>query len=177
MAQDEHGAIIDPHGGRADLASKLLRHVSGAFVEDPVRVLRIARFAARWPDFLSGARDPHAHGSDGARGEVDHLVAERIWQEFAKGLMERQPSRMFEVLRACGALARIFPELDRLWGVPQRADYHPEVDTGVHVMMVLDMAARLKASLPVRWACLCHDGQRHDAGRCLAKASATRCAA
>lgn len=157
MAQDEHGAIIDPHGGRADLASKLLRHVSGAFVEDPVRVLRIARFAARWPDFQVAPETHMLMVQMVREGEVDHLVAERIWQEFAKGLMERQPSRMFEVLRACGALARIFPELDRLWGVPQRADYHPEVDTGVHVMMVLDMAARLKASLPVRWACLCHD--------------------
>ena len=90
-------------------------------------------------------------------GEVDHLVAERVWQELARGLMERQPSRMFEVLRECGALQRLLPEVDRLWGVPQRADYHPEVDTGVHLMMVLDMSARLAASLPVRFACLCHD--------------------
>ncbi len=157
MAQDEHGAIIDPYNGQQDLADKLLRHVSPAFAEDPVRILRLARFAARFADFHV-ADDTLALARQMVdSGEVDSLVAERVWQELSRGLMEARPSRMFEVLRDCGALARLLPEADRLWGVPQRADYHPEVDTGVHLMMVLDMSARLKAGLPVRFACLGHD--------------------
>jgi len=139
------------------MQARVLRHVSPAFTEDPVRILRLARFAARFHDF-SVAPETLAlmqHMVQG--GEADHLVPERVWQELARGLMEERPSRMFEVLRQCGALARLLPELDRLWGVPQRPEYHPEVDTGVHVMMVLDMAAQLGASLAVRYACLGHD--------------------
>lgn len=157
MAQDDAGRIIDPYGGRADLQARLLRHVSPAFAEDPVRILRLARFAARWPDFRVAPETLALMRGMVAAGEVDALVAERVWQELARGLMEQRPSRLFEVLRDCGALARLLPEVDRLWGVPQRAEHHPEVDTGVHLMMVLDMAARLGASLPVRYACLGHD--------------------
>jgi tRNA nucleotidyltransferase (CCA-adding enzyme) len=150
-------ALIDPHGGRHDLQNRVLRHVTGAFAEDPVRILRLARFAARFPDFTVAPETRALMVHMVGHGEVDHLVPERVWQELSRGLMEQRPSRMFEVLRDCGALARLLPEVDRLWGVPQRADYHPEVDTGVHLMMVLDMSARLGASLPVRFACLCHD--------------------
>jgi len=157
IAQDESGALIDPHGGRRDLAAKVLRHVSPAFAEDPVRILRLARFAARFTDFNVAEETRALMGAMVANGEVDSLVPERIWQEVSRGLMEAMPSRMFDVLRDCGALARVLPEVDRLFGVPQRADFHPEVDTGVHLMMVLDMAARLEASLPVRYACLGHD--------------------
>ena len=149
--------LIDPFQGQADLAVKRLRHVTPAFREDPVRILRLARFAARFAGF-EVASDTQALVQQMVQaGEVDHLVAERVWQELAKGLLEEKPSRMFEVLRACQALTRLLPELERLWGVPQRAEYHPEVDTGVHVMLVLDMAARLQASLAVRFACLVHD--------------------
>ncbi len=157
MARDEGGAIVDPHGGRADLAARVLRHVSPAFAEDPVRILRVARFAARFADFSIAAETMDLMRGMTTAGEVDALVAERVWQELARGLMEARPSRMFEVLRECGALARLLPELDALWGVPQRADYHPEVDTGVHVMMVIDMAARLDGTLPARFAALTHD--------------------
>ena len=157
IAQDEHGTLIDPHGGQQDLEAKVLRHVSPAFCEDPVRILRVARFAARFEDFHVAAETEALMRQMVEAGEVDALVPERVWQELSRGLMERRPARMFEVLRACGALARLLPEVDRLWGVPQRADYHPEIDTGVHLMMVLDMAARLAASLPVRFACLGHD--------------------
>ena len=149
--------VIDPWGGLADLQAKLLRHVTPAFAEDPVRILRVARFAARFADF-SVANDTMALMRQMVEdGEVDHLVPERVWQELAKGLMSEQPSRMFEVLRACGALKVLLPELDRLWGVPQRPEYHPEVDTGVHMMLVMDMAARLNTPLSVRVACLMHD--------------------
>ncbi|WP_310449981.1 multifunctional CCA addition/repair protein [Sulfuritalea sp.] len=157
IARDEAGAIIDPHDGRADLAARILRHVSPAFAEDPVRILRVARFAARFADFTIAAETMALMRGMVAAGEVDALVPERVWQELARGLMEARPSRMFEVLRECGALARLLPELDALWGVPQRADYHPEIDTGVHVMMVIDMAARLGAALPARFAALTHD--------------------
>ena len=157
IAQDESGALIDPHGGQRDLAARLLRHVSPAFAEDPVRILRLARFAARFADFTVADETMQLMRQMVAQGEVDALVAERVWQELARGLMENKPSRMFEVLRECGALARLLPEVDRLWGVPQRADYHPEIDTGVHLMMVLDMSARLHGSLAVRFACLGHD--------------------
>ena len=157
MARDAAGAIIDPHGGRADIAARVLRHVSPAFAEDPVRILRVARFAARFADFTLAPETLQLMRSMVAAGEVDALVAERVWQELARGLMEARPSRMFAVLRECGALRRLLPELDALWGVPQRADYHPEVDTGVHVMMVIDMAARLGAALPARFAALMHD--------------------
>ncbi|MDP2825902.1 MAG: multifunctional CCA addition/repair protein [Sulfuritalea sp.] len=157
IAKDETGAIIDPHGGRADLAARVLRHVSPAFAEDPVRILRVARFAARFADFSIAAETMELMRGMVAAGEVDALVSERVWQELARGLMEARPSRMFEVLRECGALLRLLPELDALWGVPQRADYHPEIDTGVHVMMAIDMAARLGAELPTRFAALMHD--------------------
>jgi tRNA nucleotidyltransferase (CCA-adding enzyme) len=157
IAQAEDGTLIDPFNGRVDLESKLLRHVSPAFAEDPVRILRVARFAARFTDFSVAPETLALMQQMAAVGEVDALVAERVWQELAKGLLETRPSRMFETLRACGALAKLLPELDRLWGVPQRADYHPEIDTGLHVMMVLDMAARLQAPLPARFAALTHD--------------------
>jgi len=157
IAEDEDGTLIDPHGGRRDLDAKVLRHVSPAFAEDPVRILRLARFAARFADFQVAAETEALMREMVADGEVDALVPERVWQELSRGLMEDKPSRMFEVLRGCGALARVLPEVDRLFGVPQRADYHPEVDTGVHLMMVLDMAARLATSLAVRYACLGHD--------------------
>ncbi|MBY0464941.1 MAG: multifunctional CCA tRNA nucleotidyl transferase/2'3'-cyclic phosphodiesterase/2'nucleotidase/phosphatase, partial [Burkholderiales bacterium] len=130
--------LIDPHGGLADLRAGVLRHVGDAFREDPVRILRLARFAARFPTFTVAPTTMALMRDMVQSGEVAHLVAERVWQELSRGLMADKPSRMFEVLRDCGALAVLLPELDRLWGVPQRADYHPEVDTGVHVMMVLD---------------------------------------
>ena len=157
IARDEGGALIDPHGGRADIAARVMRHVSPAFAEDPVRILRVARFAARFSDFTVAPETMTLMRAMVAAGEVDALVAERVWQELARGLMEHTPSRMFAVLRECGALERLLPELDALWGVPQRADYHPEIDTGVHVMMVIDMAARLGAELPARFAALTHD--------------------
>lgn len=149
--------IIDPFNGRQDLQRRLLRHVTEAFSEDPVRILRVARFAARFADFSVAPETQTLMQRMVDEGEVDHLVPERVWQELSRGLMEQRPSRMFEVLRSCGALQRLLPEVARLWGVPQRADYHPEVDTGVHLMMVLDMSARLQAPLGVRFACLCHD--------------------
>ena len=150
-------ALVDPYGGLRDLRARVLRHVTPAFAEDPVRILRLAHFAARWPDF-SVAEDTLALMRQMVEdGEVDHLVPERVWQELSRGLMATRPSRMFEVLRECGALRVLLPELDRLWGVPQRAEHHPEIDTGVHVMMVLEQSARLQAPLAVRWACLMHD--------------------
>ena len=153
----DFSALIDPFGGQKDLQDKVLRHVTGAFREDPVRILRLARFAARFPDFSVAPETMALMQAMVAEGEVDALVAERVWQELARGLMEKTPSRMFEVLRESGALQKLLPEVARLWGVPQRADYHPEVDTGVHLMMVLDMSAQLEGSLAVRFACLCHD--------------------
>jgi len=157
IAQDEQGQLIDPHGGQRDLQAQLLRHVTDAFREDPVRILRVARFAARWPDFAV-APDTQALMQDMVQaGEVDALVRERVWQELAKGLMATRPSRMLQVLRACGALARLLPEVDRLYGVPQPAEHHPEIDTGVHLEMVLDHSALIGATLEVRFAALCHD--------------------
>jgi len=149
--------LVDPFGGRQDIADQVLRHVTPAFREDPVRILRLARFAARFTGFTVAPETQALMRQMVEDGEVDHLVAERVWQEIARGLMEAQPSRMFAVLRDCGALARLLPELDRLWGVPQSVEHHPEVDTGVHVMLVLDLAARLQAPLSVRFACLAHD--------------------
>jgi len=151
------GPIIDPYGGRDDLAARVFRHVGEAFVEDPVRILRLARFAARFDDFTVAPETSALLARMVAAGEADALVPERVWQELARGLMEHKPSRMFAVLRECGALARILPEVDLLWGVPQRAEYHPEIDTGVHVMMVLDYAAMRGYALPVRFAALTHD--------------------
>ena len=149
--------LVDPYGGQRDLQSRVLRHVTDAFREDPVRILRVARFAARFSDFRVAPETLQLMREMVQHGEADHLVAERVWQELARGLMEATPSRLFDVLIECGALKVLLPELDRLWGVPQRADYHPEIDTGVHLMMVLDMSARLRAPLPVRFACLVHD--------------------
>ena len=157
MAQAEDGTLVDPHGGRRDLEARVLRHVSEAFAEDPVRILRLARFAARWPDFSVAPETMALMRGMVAAGEVDALVAERVWQEVSRGLMERAPARMFEVLREAGALARLMPEVDALFGVPQPPVHHPEVDTGVHVMMVLGRCAATAQPLPVRWACLVHD--------------------
>ena len=150
-------AVFDPYHGVADLHAKVLRHVTEAFAEDPVRILRVARFAARFTDFSVAPETMALMQAMVQAGEVAHLVPERVWQEISRGLMQAQPERMFAVLRACGALAVLLPELDRLWGVPQRADYHPEVDTGVHTMLVLGQAVQQLAPLAVRWACLVHD--------------------
>lgn len=149
--------IFDPYCGVADLHAKVLRHVTEAFAEDPVRILRVARFAARFTDFSVAPETMALMQTMVQAGEVAHLVPERVWQEISRGLMEAQPERMFAVLRECGALAVLLPELDRLWGVPQRADYHPEVDTGLHTMLVLGQAVQQQAPLAVRWACLVHD--------------------
>jgi tRNA nucleotidyltransferase (CCA-adding enzyme) len=157
IARAADGTLIDPYGGQRDLAARVLRHVSPAFAEDPVRILRVARFVARFDGFSVAPETLALMRGMVDSGEVDHLVPERVWQELARGLMEPRPSRMFELLRECGALQRLLPEVARLWGVPQRAEYHPEVDTGVHLMMVLDMSARLDAPLTVRYACLGHD--------------------
>lgn len=156
IAKDEAGNIIDPFNGVADLEAGILRHVSPAFSEDPVRILRAARFAARFsfriaPETLA-LMNEMVHN-----GEVDALVPERVWQELARGLMEDNPSRMFYVLRECGALARILPEVDVLFGVPQPAHAHPEIDTGLHIMLAIDHAAEKNYSLPVRFATLTHD--------------------
>ncbi|HSV70179.1 MAG TPA: multifunctional CCA addition/repair protein [Methylibium sp.] len=192
IARAADGRLIDPYGGQRDLAARVLRHVSPAFAEDPVRILRLARFAARFADFTVAPETEVLLRSMVEAGEVDALVPERVWQELSRGLMEATPSRMFELLRGCGALARLLPEVDRLWGVPQRAEHHPEVDTGSaaavppqtqarhaaaaliaaglrspdggplpscgdHLLLVLDLAARLDAPLAVRYACLGHD--------------------
>ncbi len=163
LAETADGRIIDPYGGLQDLEQRRLRHVSPAFGEDPVRILRIARFAARLRGF--GFRIADETFALMQRmvdaGEVDALVPERVWAELSKVLCEQRPgvrlSLFFETLRACGALQRLLPELDRLWGVPQPVKWHPEIDTGVHVMMVLDTAARLSPEAEVRFAALCHD--------------------
>ncbi len=156
MAQDSDGLIIDPFGGQQDLSDGILRHVSPAFAEDPVRILRIARFAARY-GFTVADETMQLMRQMVADGEVDALVAERVWQELAKGLMEQNPAKMIEVLRECGALAVLLPEVDALFGVPQRADYHPEIDSGIHTLMVLQKAADMGLSLPERYAALLHD--------------------
>ena len=156
IARDEAGNIIDPFGGVADLKAHVLRHVGAAFVEDPVRILRVARFAARF-SFAVAPETLELMQRMVESGEADALVAERVWQELARGLMERQPSRMLQVLRDCGALARILPELDALFGVPQPAEHHPEVDTGKHMLLVLDYAAAQGFPLEVRFAALTHD--------------------
>ncbi len=156
IAQDSEGKLIDPHHGIADLRAGILRHVSAAFLEDPVRILRAARFAARFgfiiaPETLTLMRDMVNSG------EVDALVAERVWQELARGLMEKRPSRFFETLRSCGALAKIIPEVDALFGVAQPPKHHPEIDCGIHTMMVVDDAAQQGYALEVRYAALTHD--------------------
>ncbi len=157
IAKDDAGKLIDPFNGLADIQAKILRHVSDAFAEDPVRILRAARFAARFTDFNVAPATIILMRQMVEAGEVDALVSERVWQELAKGLMEEKPSRMFDVLRECGALQRILPELNRLWGVPQPANHHPEVDTGVHTMLVVDYAASQNFSLAIRFSALMHD--------------------
>ncbi len=157
IARDGDGTLIDPHGGVRDIEARVLRHVSEAFTEDPVRILRLARFAARFAEFGVAPETLALARRMVEAGEVDALVAERVWQEVAKGLCEGVPSRMFTVLRECGALARVLPEVDALFGVPQPPAHHPEVDAGVHVMMAIDLAAREAAPLPVRFALLVHD--------------------
>ena len=159
MARGSDGTLVDPHGGKRDLDARLLRHVSDAFVEDPVRVLRLARFAARFeplgfrvaPDTLALMKRMVL------ANEVDALVAERVWQESEKALAEAAPGAFFRLLRECGALARIYPEIDALFGVPQPARWHPEIDTGVHTLMVLDQASILSGDSKVRFAALVHD--------------------
>ncbi|NLF52794.1 MAG: multifunctional CCA addition/repair protein [Thauera phenolivorans] len=157
IARREDGSLVDPYGGVADLAARVFRHVSPAFAEDPLRILRVARFSARFTDFRLAPETLALMRAMVAAGEVDHLVAERVWQEFARGLMEERPSRMIACLRECGALARILPELDRLFGVPQPARHHPEGDAGTHVQQVVDHAAGARLPLAARWACLLHD--------------------
>jgi tRNA nucleotidyltransferase (CCA-adding enzyme) len=157
IACADDGRLIDPFGGQADIAARVFRHVSSAFAEDPVRILRLARFAARFAQFSVAPETLALMRQMVEQGEVDALVPERVWQELARGLMEAAPSRMLAVLRDCGALARIMPELDKLWGVPQPPLHHPEVDTGVHMMMVIDYAADCQFDLPVRFAALMHD--------------------
>jgi len=157
MALAADGTLIDPFDGERDLRAGVLRHVSDAFVEDPVRLLRLARLAARFTQFGVAPETEALLRRMVDEGEVDALVPERVWQELSRGLMELRPSRMFELLRGCGALKRLLPEVDRLWGVPQPPEHHPEIDTGLHLMLVLDQCARFQAALPVRWACLVHD--------------------
>lgn len=159
IARRPDGELVDPFGGRADLEARILRHVSPAFQEDPVRILRLARFAARFQPigFRIAEETLELCRTMVAAGEVDALVPERVWQELARALLEAKPSAFITTLRACGALARMMPEVDALFGVPQRAEYHPEIDAGVHTLMALDMAARLDAPLAVRFAVLVHD--------------------
>lgn len=159
IAKDENNKIIDPYHGQQDLQQKILRHVSHAFIEDPVRILRVARFMARFaplgftvaPETMQLMRQMvHA-------GEVDALVPERVWQEMHRALQENSPQHFFTTLRECGALAKIFPQLDCLWGIPQKAEHHPEVDTGIHMMLVLQQIVKLTNKPEVRFAALCHD--------------------
>jgi len=159
MAEDEHGNLTDPYHGQADLDARLLRHVSPAFAEDPLRVLRVARFAARYaamgfkvvPETLALMRQL------AESGELQALTPERSWKEISRALMEEQPQVFIQVLRDCGALAVLFPEVDALFGVPQPEAHHPEIDSGVHTLSVLEQAARHQQPLTVRWACLLHD--------------------
>jgi tRNA nucleotidyltransferase (CCA-adding enzyme) len=159
MARSADGRLIDPFGGQRDLEARLLRHVSPAFIEDPVRVLRVARFAARFAPLGFRVADETLDlmRQMVVAGEVDALVPERVWAETERALACARPSPFFAVLRACGALARVFPELESLYGVPQSPEWHPEIDTGVHTMMVVDMAARLTTDPEVRFAALVHD--------------------
>lgn len=157
MAEDRGGRLIDPFDGSSDLERRVLRHVSPAFVEDPVRLLRLARFATRFAEFRIADETLDLARRLVVDGEVDHLVPERVWQELARALMHDRPSRFFDVLRQVGALQRLLPEVDALFGVPQVEAHHPEVDTGDHVMRVLDVAAAAGRALPVRYAALTHD--------------------
>jgi tRNA nucleotidyltransferase (CCA-adding enzyme) len=159
IARDSRGEIVDPYGGREDLERRVLRHVSDAFAEDPLRVLRVARFAARFAVMGFSIAGPTLElmRTISASGELEHLSAERIWQETEKALESEKPRVFFETLRECGALGVVFPEIDRLFGVPQPARWHPEIDTGLHTLMALEQAARLSKSAVVRFAVLVHD--------------------
>ncbi|WP_017939847.1 multifunctional CCA addition/repair protein [Zestomonas thermotolerans] len=159
MAEDDQGRIIDPYGGQADLQARLLRHVSPAFAEDPLRVLRVARFAARYAPlgFRVAEETLQLMRRIADSGELQALTAERSWKEISRALMEPRPDVFIQVLRDCGALAHLLPELDALFGVPQPEAHHPEVDTGVHCLMVLRQCALREQPLTVRWACLLHD--------------------
>ncbi|MGB7803342.1 multifunctional CCA addition/repair protein [Buttiauxella sp.] len=159
IAQDEHGEFIDPYNGRADIEKRLLRHVSPAFNEDPLRVLRVARFAARYAhlSFQIAPETLSLMTSMAANGELAHLTPERVWKETENALTSRNPQVYFDVLRKCGALAVLFPEIDALFGVPAPEKWHPEIDTGIHVLMTLAIAAQLSPEVDVRFATLCHD--------------------
>ena len=169
IAQDEDDALIDPFGGAADLRAGILRHVAPAFAEDPVRILRVARFAARYAErgFRIAAATQELMRVMVRDGEVDHLVPERVWAETRKALAERAPSAFVRTLRDCGALERVMPEVDALYGVPQRAEFHPEIDTGVHVEMVLDAAARIAPGDALIGFC----ALTHDLGKALTPAA------
>lgn len=159
IAEDQQGNIIDPYAGAVDLEQRILRHVSPAFIEDPVRILRLARFAARFHHLGFRVADETRTLMENMvqDGEVDHLVPERVWKEMSRALLEPHPEVFVEILRSCGALARILPEVDRLFGVPQRPEHHPEVDTGVHTLLSLQQAVKLSNDLRVRFATLLHD--------------------
>ena len=159
MAEDDNGQVIDPYGGLQDLQARLLRHVSPAFAEDPLRVLRVARFAARYaPLGFTVASETLALMRQLAdSGELQALTPERSWKEISRALLEPRPDVFIQVLRDCGALAELLPEVDALFGVPQTASHHPEIDTGVHCLMVLQQCALHEQPLTVRWACLLHD--------------------
>jgi tRNA nucleotidyltransferase (CCA-adding enzyme) len=159
IARHADGDLVDPFGGVADIRNRILRHVSDAFVEDPVRVLRVARFAARFASlgFVIAPETMTLMGTMTANGEIDALVPDRVWKETELALLGPDSRIFFETLRTCGALKVLFPEVDRLFGVPQPEQWHPEIDTGVHVMMVLDQAEKLSPDLEVRFAALVHD--------------------
>jgi tRNA nucleotidyltransferase (CCA-adding enzyme) len=159
MAQDDEGRIIDPFDGQKDLAHKLLRHVSEAFTEDPLRVLRVARFAARYAHlgFTVAPETMELMKFIVAKGEMEFLVAERVWKETSRALTEQSPQVFFEVLKACNALEVLLPEVDALFGVPQRADFHPEIDTGIHTLMALEASTKLTDCEAIRFAVLVHD--------------------
>jgi tRNA nucleotidyltransferase (CCA-adding enzyme) len=156
IAKSSSGEITDPFNGIADIEAGILRHVSDAFLEDPVRILRVARFAARF-DFAVAPETMTLMKAMVSNGEVDALVAERVWGEFHKALKTNHPARFIEILRECGALSVVLPEIDVLFGIPQRKEYHPEIDTGIHTLMVLEQASKLSAEPLVRFAALVHD--------------------
>ena len=168
MAEDVEGGLVDPYGGARDLEARVLRHVSPAFAEDPVRILRVARFLARFASLGFSIADETMQLMRGmvVAGEVDHLVPERVWAETRKALTEATPSAYLRSLRECGALKVLFPEIDALYGVPQRAEYHPEIDTGIHNEMVIDMAARLAPGDDLIGFC----AMTHDLGKALTPA-------
>lgn len=159
IAQHANGQLIDPFNGQADIKNKVLRHISPAFAEDPLRVLRVARFAALFAHlgFVIAEETLQLMQSITQAGELEHLVAERIWKETEKALLSASPHIYFQVLRDCGALQVLFPEVDALFGVPQSAEYHPEIDSGIHTLMVLEQAAKLSDDINVRFAALTHD--------------------